>query len=400
VGMRVMQRDPEKPTKTLVGEVLDVRSKTSETFAEIVTTSGQTITCTGDHPFYLPQSGLWASLDGNGKRKLVIGSTLLACSVSDENSLVFDSIRSIQWFNDDHGVTVYSLTVSGHHCHFIQGVLAHNGCKQWEMAHTLLTGAAGAVVGGIVGLGAEAVASNYTQNELKIRLTSHVSAYASGGAAGALIGSCILPGLGTILGATAGATAGILTNNVRMIFYKIRQPGSGKGLQSDGHDVHLAYLADDHMRKPDPFFGKVEDPYWHASLAQVFVSAATKVAGVVAKVAVAEAAEEAVKQTAKQAGKAAQKQVYKETFKQASKEMSKKSARDVAKVASKTAGKKAAQESLETAAKAAPGIGLVFGIASAVFRTCTSTYQLANGSMTGKGIQRTWGWQVARSVQE
>jgi len=382
-GMHVLQPDPLNPCELQVQEVLDVRVKTAKSYIIVILESGRCLMCTVDHPFWNPERRVWMTVDGFGEHQLSLGSEVL-CRGADCPTATTSVVSKILYMSDV-AVPVYSLTVSGYHCHFAEGILVHNGCHQWNLSHTLLCTAAGAVAGGLVGWGAQNIAQQLTTDTVKIEMTSHASGFVSGGAAGALLGSAIFPGAGTILGACAGAVGGLLANKTRLVFYPIVNPESKQQVKdSSGNIVHLAYMADDdEPHKPESYFGTVDNPCWHPALSTALVGLLQTGAGIAAKVAAKEISEEAVKMAAKKAGKEAFKTAYKETFRATAKEVGKEAARDTAKAAAKAASKAAAVESLELAAKATPGIGLAFGIGSACWRWGSSTYQFSTGQMSG-----------------
>lgn len=374
-GMFVRQQNPKQPSETFEAVVEDVRTKSTTEYAKITTRSGKSITCTVDHPFYLPQQGMWATLDGQGAHRLQVGSSLLS-------SRGLDVLSKVEMKSDPQGKTVYSLTVSGHHCHFVEGILVHNGCEQWDITRELLSTGAGAIAGVAAGLVAEKMASYCTDDPFTIEMTSHASAFAAGGTAGALVGSCLLPGVGTVLGGCAGVIGGVMANRIRMVFYRVTAP-DGKVIKDGDNDVYYAYLADRKSWDPNPELGKVENPHWHPELATAFCSVAVKAAQAVGKIVAHQAALEIAENTAKQVGRATAKAVYKETVKESGKQ--------AAKQAGRAAGKVAAKESLEASLKAAPGVGLVAGIGCAAWRLGSSTYQLATGQMGGGMYAAQWG---------
>merc|ERR1719221_235684 len=154
-------------------------------------------------------------------------------------------------------ILVYSLTVGGPHCYFVESLLVHNSCALWALA-------AGALAGGIGGFVAEKMAIDAGAGETTVKMTSHLAAACCGGGAGACVGSFVFPGLGGGQGFILGALTGLGTNAVRMVFYSMETPdGNECKDEKTNEPLYLGYItSDDGTLEPHPYFGPVKNPHW------------------------------------------------------------------------------------------------------------------------------------------
>jgi len=117
VGMRIRQVDPTTLAQT-VAVVEACKCSSSNEMASVITESGRTISVTTNHPFFLPDDRLWASVSGaaDGEMMLKAGDKLLT---ADADGDCYDVIKAITLLERAATVVVYNLTTDGHHCYLL-----------------------------------------------------------------------------------------------------------------------------------------------------------------------------------------------------------------------------------------------------------------------------------------